>query len=321
MTPARSPRILSSPAPAPGLERAEIERDLLARQASVAAKYFYDRLGSVLFDAITELPEYYPTRTEAAIFRTHGAAMADRVGAGATLVDLGAGNCMKAAGLFALLEPSRYVAVDISVAYLHDALKRLQREHPQLEIVGVGQDFSARLELPVELLSGRRCVLFYPGSSIGNFTPHQAREFLQGARAQAHGGGLLIGVDLVKDAAVLQAAYDDPLGVTAAFNLNVLRQVNERIGADFRLQDWRHVALYDADRSRVEMHLQARRAVVVHWRSGERSFAAGERILTEISCKYTLEGFTALLEQAGFARPSAWTDERGWFAVFWAPSA
>ena len=314
----RTPRLLSTPGVSAEIERAEIERALRLPAASVSPKYFYDRLGSLLFEAITELPEYYPTRTEAQIFRTHGAAMAQRIDAGSTLVDLGAGTCAKAARLFALVEPSRYVAVDISVEFLHDALRLLQREHPQLEMVGVGQDFSARLALPPELMADRPVVFFYPGSSIGNFTPSQAVAFLRGLRAQTQGAGLLIGIDLVKPRALLEAAYDDALGVTAAFNLNVLRQVNRRIGADFELPDWRHVGLYNDEMSRIEMHLEARRDLSVRWPGGQRDFAAGERLHTEISCKYTTEQFRELLWQAGFERAVHWSDERGWFAVFWA---
>ncbi len=322
MTPLRTPRFLQrhaiGDAADSAADRAAIEAGLLRTPAQVAPKYFYDRLGSHLFEAITELPEYYPTRTEAAIFSAHGAAIAQRIGAGATLVDLGAGNCVKASKLFPLLEPTRYVAVDISVDFLHDALKRVQREHPQLDLVGLGQDFSATLELPSELIEDR-AVFFYPGSSIGNFTPVEALAFLQRVRAQAGGGGLLIGVDLVKDAATLQAAYDDALGVTAAFNLNILRQLNRLIGSDFRPADWRHIGLYNEADSRIEMHLEARHALVVHWPGAQRAFRAGERLHTENSCKYTVDGFAALLRQAGFAHPTHWTDERGWFGVFWAP--
>jgi L-histidine N-alpha-methyltransferase len=200
---------------------------------------------------------------------------------------------------------------------LQDALKRVQREHPMLDVVGLGQDFSSTLDLDADLIDGR-AVFFYPGSSIGNFTPDEALAFLKRVRAQAHGGGLLIGVDLVKPSALLQAAYDDALGVTAAFNLNILRQLNRLIGSDFMPADWKHIGLYDEAASRIEMHLEARRDVEVRWPGAQRSFRAGERIHTENSCKYTVEGFAALLREAGFARPEHWTDHRDWFAVFWA---
>ena len=318
MTFLRSPRFIQHPVSDPAAERAEIEAALLRQPASAAPKYFYDRLGSHLFEAITELPEYYPTRTEAAIFAAHGAAMAECIGAGSTLIDLGAGNCAKATRLFPLLEPQRYVAIDISVDFLHEALKRVQREHPQLDVLGLGQDFSARLQLPDAVCAGTPPVFFYPGSSIGNFTPTEALAFLARVRAQASGGGLLIGVDLVKAPAILEAAYADALGVTAAFNLNLLRQLNQLIGSDFHPEDWRHIGLYNEAESRVEMHLEARHDLSVEWPGARRSFRAGERLHTENSCKYTVGAFSALLERAGFATPQHWTDERGWFAVFWA---
>lgn len=313
----RTPRFIQNRVAEQSADLAATKAALMRTPASASPKYFYDRLGSFLFDAITELPEYYPTRTETAIFAAHGAAMAREIGAGSTLIDLGAGNCAKATRLFPLLEPSQYIAVDISVDYLHDALRRVQREHPLLDVVGLGLDFSQTFVLPAALVA-QRPVFFYPGSSIGNFLPDDALAFLKGVRGQAQGGGLLIGVDLVKPAPVLEAAYDDALGVTSAFNLNVLRHLNRLLGADFEPRQWRHIGLYNGPMSRVEMHLEARAALTVRWLGGERCFEAGERIHTENSCKYTVDGFAALLRQAGFDAPQHWTDERGWFAVFWA---
>jgi dimethylhistidine N-methyltransferase len=241
--------------------------------------------------------------------------MAQAVGTGRTLVDLGAGNCEKAGRLFATLAPQRYVAVDISVEFLRNALHCLQREHTQMDMVGVGVDFSQTLRLPPEAGDGPR-TLFYPGSSIGNFTPEAAEAFLRRAHESAAGGNLLIGVDLVKAKSVLDAAYDDALGITAAFNLNLLSHVNRLLGSDFALRDWRHVAFFDEAASRIEMHLEARRALAVRWPGGERRFAQGERIHTENSCKYTVEGFDALLRRAGYTRTRCWTDEQQWFGVF-----
>ena len=317
----RSPRFLQTDHADPIDAVTSARSALLQTPPSIAPKFFYDRLGSTLFEAITELPEYYPTRTEGAIFAAHAASMARAIGSGMVLVDLGAGNCVKAASLFPLLEPCRYVAVDVSVDFLREALRRLQREHPQLDVVGLGQDFSARLDLPDAVLGGGRPVFFYPGSSIGNFDADGALAFLRRIRARADGGGLLIGVDLVKPKAVLEAAYDDALGVTAAFNLNALRHLNGTIGSDFDPAQWKHVAYFDEAMSRVEMHLEARTRADVTWPGGGRSFAAGERIHTENSCKYTVERFAGLLEAAGFATPHCWTDPRGWFSVFWAPAA
>jgi dimethylhistidine N-methyltransferase len=297
--------------------RMELLQGLLATPAFTAPKYLYDALGSKLFDAITELPEYYPSRTEAAIFQAHAAAMAALQPAAATLVDLGAGSCQKAARLFGAFRPQRYVAVDISVDFLRKSLSQLQTQFPALAMLGVGMDFSTSLALPPQAGAGPR-VLFYPGSSIGNFTPEQALAFLQRARATCHGGGLLIGVDLVKSREVLEAAYDDALGVTAAFNRNLLLHLNQLVGADFSLADWQHVAFFNTGESRIEMHLQALQAVQVRWPGGERRFAKGERIHTENSYKWRQADFAALLETAGFRHTQAWTDERGWFAVFWA---
>ncbi len=296
---------------------AELIAGLLQKHAQASPKYFYDSLGSRLFEAITELPEYYPTRTEASIFDNRSAAMAQAVGAGTTLIDLGAGNCAKAVKLFPALQPSRYVAVDISVSFLRDALQRVQHEHPGLDVTGLGLDFSSALTLPVELLRGRP-VFFYPGSSIGNFDPAEASRLLASIREQARGGGLLIGVDLQKPIDVLEAAYDDALGVTAAFNRNLLRNLNHTLGSDFDAAQWKHLALYNAEASRIEMHLEALADLAVQWPGGRRSFSQGERIHTESSYKHTVPGFEALLKQAGFRHTLHWTDAQGWFAVFWA---
>jgi L-histidine Nalpha-methyltransferase len=292
---------------------------LLADDAALPPKFFYDELGSRLFDAITQLAEYYPTRTEASILADQReaivAAALALTGAAPQLVDLGAGSCAKAARLLPALLPSRYVALDISADFLRQALHQLQQAHPQLEMVGVGLDFSKHLALPAPL-AGTRSLVFYPGSSIGNFDPAQALQLLQQAREVAAGGALLIGVDLVKAKPVLDAAYDDNLGVTAAFNLNLLTHLNRLIGADFNPRQWQHVAFFDAARSRVEMHLQAREALWVRFSGGERRFEAGERIHTENSYKWTLGGFGALLRDAGYGQVQHWVDEQGWFAVF-----
>lgn len=303
--------------------RTELLDGLTSPVARISPKYFYDKLGSQLFGAITELPEYYLTRTEAGIFATHGQAMLNPVPPGATLIDLGAGDCVKATQLFPLLQPARYVAVDISVDFLRGALDNLQRHHPLLDILGVGVDFSAGLTLPTQAIDRHNDVrvLFYPGSSIGNFSPGEALSFLRSVHAACgvqSGSGLLVGVDLIKAATELEAAYDDALGVTAAFNRNLLLHVNRLCDTNFQLPDWRHVAFFNAAASRIEMHLQATRTVTVRWADGARVFALGERIHTENSYKWTLDGFTALLRQAGFSSCRHWTDRQRRFAVFWA---
>ncbi|MEO8279929.1 MAG: L-histidine N(alpha)-methyltransferase [Ideonella sp.] len=316
--PARQPRFLQLHHDDPAAARAELLGGLTAPAAFTSPKFLYDRLGSKLFEAITALPEYYPTRTEAAIFAAEAAEMAAAIGPIGSLIDLGAGNCEKASALFETLQPRRYVAVDISVDFLREALGRIAREHPQIEMAGIGLDFSAGLQVPREMLGGRP-IFFYPGSSIGNFTPEHALRFLRGLRDQAGDGGLLIGVDLVKAASILEPAYDDALGVTAAFNLNMLLHLNRQIGSDFRPQDWRHIGIYNAGQSRIEMHLEARQPLSVTWPGGARQFAAGERIHTENSYKYTVPNFRQLLANAGFSAGRHWTDDRDQFAVFWAP--
>ena len=319
MTLRSAPTFFSFPADAlaPGSEAAAVVAGLMAEPPSVSPKYLYGPLGSRLFDAITELPEYYPTRTERALLKTHRDSVARAAGPAPALIDLGAGNCEKARSLFQSLKPSQYVAVDMSVDFLRQSLSQLQRDFPEMEMLGIGTDFSSGLRLPDAVRRDNR-LFFYPGSSIGNFTPEQALAFLAGIRAQcagAHGGGLLIGVDLIKSETLLQAAYDDALGVTAAFNLNLLNNINALIGSDFAVGDWRHHALFNAQASRIEMHLEARRDIQVRWSGGARAFHRGQRIHTENSYKYALPDFKALLAQAGFGRVQTWTDANDWFAL------
>jgi dimethylhistidine N-methyltransferase len=303
--------------------REELAAGLLQPQAGIAPKFFYDPLGSRLFEAITELPEYYPTRTEAAIFSEHLPAIREALGAGCTLIDLGCGSCAKAGKLFhAGVRPARYVAVDISVDFLRDSLQNLKRELPTIDMTGLGLDFTDELKLPDDLPPERR-MFFYPGSSIGNFSPAEACAFLGRLAGQMDAsGGLLIGVDLIKEKSLLDAAYDDALGVTAAFNRNLLRHVNARLDADFDIGDWQHVAFFNEAAARIEMHLEARRDLDAGWpdEAGRRirRFAAGERIHTENSYKYSPDGFSTLLTKAGFADIRMWTDPRGWFALFFA---
>lgn len=308
--------------------RAELTAGLLAARAAVSPKYLYDALGSRLFDAITELPEYYPTRTEGAIIAQHLPAMAQHIPQGAVLVDLGAGSCEKAEKLFEALQPAHYIPIDISVDYLRQTVDCLQRQYPEMRMSGVGLDFSSELKLPPELMTqikGLPIVAFYPGSSIGNFAPEDARGLLSRAQALcaqgAQGSGLLIGVDLAKASEILEPAYDDALGVTASFNLNMLLNINHLIGTNFNPQDWQHVAFFDIHLSRIEMHLQARHDLTVTWPGHSRVFKRGEDIHTENSYKWTVTGFAQLLQSAGFATPASWTDAKDWFSVHWASAA
>lgn len=301
----------------------ELAEGLTAEAASVSPKFFYNALGSKLFEAITGLSEYYPTRTEAGIFAAAHTQIAQTLAETGLnhpcLIDLGAGNCAKALALIPHLQPRQYVPIDISVDFLKDAAGQVQNSFPALDIVGLGMDFSAGLALPNEVQEHDR-VFFYPGSSLGNFQPEQALQFLQHMAdpAQGKARGLLLGIDLVKDTATLEAAYDDALGVTAAFNKNLLRNVNDLLTADFDVRQWRHVALFNTRQSRIEMHLEAMCSLTVGWPGQTRHFLAGERIHTESSYKYTLETMTALLKQSGFRHVRHWTDPQHWFAVFWA---
>ncbi|MDQ3059792.1 MAG: L-histidine N(alpha)-methyltransferase [Pseudomonadota bacterium] len=301
----------------------ELAEGLTASAARIAPKFFYNPLGSRLFEAITGLDEYYPTRTEAAIFadaRLEVAQVLQDAGLNhPCLIDLGAGNCAKALELIPHLGARQYVPVDISVDFLRDAAAQVQQRFPVLDIVGLGMDFSAGLDLPEEVQAHER-VFFYPGSSLGNFHPEEALAFLQQMAdpAQGRARGLLLGIDLVKDTDMLEAAYDDALGVTAAFNKNVLRNANELLGADFDVCRWRHVALFNSAQSRIEMHLEAKYDQTVRWPGHARRFLAGERIHTESSYKYTPESMSDLLARAGFGQIRHWSDPKGWFAVFWA---
>lgn len=301
----------------------ELTAGLLHPQASISPKFFYDALGSKLFEAITALDEYYPTRTEAGIFEAMAQPLANALDSegliAPCLIDLGAGNCAKAAALIPHLQPAQYVPVDISADFLQDAAQQIQGSFPGLSIVGVGMDFSNSLQLP-DAVQPQERVFFYPGSSLGNFTPAQALQFLQriSEPSQGNARALLIGIDLIKDTATLEAAYDDALGVTAAFNKNMLRHVNTLLGADFDVRQWRHVARFNTAESRIEMHLEATAEAVVQWAGNTRRFAEGERIHTESSYKYTVPSMTALLQQAGFSNVQHWTDAQGWFGVFWA---
>lgn len=298
----------------------EINAGLSATNASISPKYFYDHLGSSLFSSICHLPEYYPTRTEAHIFNRYRQEIAAIAGTGGMMFDLGAADCVKAESWFEAFKPDHYVAIDISSSFLLESLKRLKGRFPHMAMSGLGMDFSEHLELPSHLQCDKP-KFFYPGSSIGNFTPEQALAFLKRVRSRCGDKGqLLIGVDLVKPIETLVPAYDDALGVTAAFNLNALNQMNRIVGANFKLDDWRHVALFNVEQSRIEMHLEAQRQVEVVWihedRPVSRKFANNERIHTENSYKYEPKAFADLLHEAGFSDARFWTDDQRWFGVY-----
>ena len=298
--------------------RAELSAGLLADSAYTAPKYFYDALGSKLFAAICDLPEYYLSRTEAEIFDTHLSEIAEVIGTGSTMIDLGAGNCAKAASLFAALQPAKYVPVDISVDFLRAAVGELQQRYPHIQMTALGMDFSSALQLPDTVQKSKR-LFFYPGSSIGNFMPAEAVEFFRRLRAACDSeSGLLIGVDLIKDPKILNAAYNDALGVTASFNLNLLLHLNQVLNTNFDIHQWRHHGFFNIEQSRIEMYLEAKHALTVNWPNGERRFGKGERIHTENSYKYTPENFVQILQQSGFSVTCTWSDARNWFMVCYA---
>jgi dimethylhistidine N-methyltransferase len=301
-------------------ERRALVAGLLSTPASIAPKYFYDAAGCALFAAICRLPEYYPTRTEVAIFERYREEIIAAAGTGKQLVDLGAGDCRKAAGWLPFLAPWRYLAIDIAEDALAPALSQLAVDFPSIDMRGVLADFARGLDLSRDL-DDDAVTFFYPGSSIGNFAPTDAARFLHAIRRHcgSHGrGGLLIGVDTAKNAARLNAAYDDAAGVTAAFNRNVLAHVNRVLGTRFAPDAFVHRAFYDEARSRVEMHLEAGTAQTVGIEGIARTFAAGERIHTENSYKYAPPDFIAMLGRAGFGDVRCWQDDAGDFAVYYA---
>jgi dimethylhistidine N-methyltransferase len=289
----------------------EIEKGLLQADATLAPKYFYDDLGSQLFHAITLLDEYYPPRIEAKIFADHAADMAYWLGDFDEFVDVGAADGKKAQSLFSVFKVKRYVAVDISAEYLGRAVEALQRTDPQISMRPLVQDFSERLMVDDSFSK----LFFYPGSSLGNFTPEQAKNWLDGLRQHQGCTGLVLGIDLVKAKHLLDAAYDDAIGVTASFNLNALRHVNRILGSDFDPKQWLHRGFFNQALSRIEMRLEARQAVDVQWPGGRRSFKAGESIHTESSYKYTVESLERLLKSVGFSQTKIYTDSAQWFAV------
>jgi dimethylhistidine N-methyltransferase len=297
----------------------DFARDLLAGLRSeprqVAPKYFYDAAGSTLFERICELPEYYVTRTELAILQEHGAAMAECIGPRADVIEFGAGASRKIRLLLQRLNaPQRFVPVDISGEHLVEAAGQLRREHPLLRVEPLVADFTQPLQLPAPV--GRR-VGFFPGSSLGNFEPEAARKLLARMAQWLQGGGLLIGVDLVKPPHELHAAYNDAQGVTAAFNRNLLVRANRELGADFDVERFDHYAFYQPQQQRIEMHLLSRGEQEVAVCGQRFRFAHGQPLHTENSYKFTLPGFQALARSAGFEVDAVWTDAAQRFAMHW----
>ena len=301
--------------PTPADMRAEVLDGLSQPQKRLSPKFFYDARGSALFDAICELREYYPTRTEIGILRRYGHEIAALLGRDALLVELGSGSSRKIRVLLEALRPAVYMPVDISREHLLRSAEALADAFPGLDVHAVCADYSVPFELPVDDHDHPRAA-FFPGSSIGNFEPADAERFLRRVGAMlGQGGRLLIGVDLVKDVGVLEAAYNDADGVTAAFNLNLLQRINRELGADFDLAAFRHDAFFNEASSRIEMHLISTVAQQVRVAGRRFSFREGETIHTECSYKYRVEDFHALARRAGYKPERVWTDSTPLFSV------
>ena len=301
--------------PARGAFEAALIAGLRQMPKRLPCKYFYDRQGSLLFEQICRLREYYPTRTETALLRTHATEMAALIGEDAELVEFGAGSLQKVGILLdAMTSPRRYVPIDISSDYLTAMAAQLGRRYPGLSVKPHIADFTQPICLPAP--QGRR-VGFFPGSTIGNFERAEAIAFLRRAAALLKGSGLLIGADLVKDPAMLHAAYNDAAGITAAFNKNILARANREADADFDLEAFAHYAFYEPRLQRVEMHLVSLERQRVGVAGVDIGFEEGETIHTENSHKYTIEGFRELTRQAGFVPRAVWCDPAQLFSIHW----
>jgi L-histidine N-alpha-methyltransferase len=296
----------------------EILHGLSRQQKSLSPKFFYDERGSALFDAICELPEYYPTRTELQIMQTHIEAIAGLIGPRASVIELGSGSSLKTRILLEHLEtPAAYVPVDISRDHLASTAKALSRDFPGLDILPVAADFTHPFPLPSPRISPSRNLVYFPGSTIGNFSTSAAHDLLR-VMHQAAGsrGALLIGVDMKKDPAILHLAYNDRAGITAEFNLNLLRRLNREFGADFELTNFSHRAIWNEACGRIEMHLvsQCEQSVRIGGRTFQ--FEQDEFLVTEHSHKYSESRFRTMARRAGFLPTCSWTDPEGWFSLF-----
>jgi dimethylhistidine N-methyltransferase len=301
-------------------EANEFAIDVLAGLTSspkrLPPKYFYDSVGSALFERITELPEYYPTRTEIGILREHAQDIAALVPADAALIEFGSGSSTKTRIILSAAPSLKaYVPVDISAEFLRDQTAALRREYPAIAMLPIAADFSRPFALPPAIAKMPR-VGFFPGSTIGNFEPHEAAAFLRHAGSiLGPGASFIVGVDLVKDAQVLQRAYNDSAGVTAQFNLNLLARINRELGAKFNLACFEHHAFFNRERSRIEMHLASLKRQRVKLLGECIELRAGETIHTENSYKYSIESFGAMARGAGWTPTAVWTDAESRFSV------
>jgi len=295
---------------------ADVLEGLAGTPKRLPAKYFYDEAGSRLFERITELPEYYPTRTELRILESSAESIAGLADPGAALIEFGSGSTAKARLLLRHMVSVRaYVPVDISAEFVNGEAARLQADFPALRVLPVAADFTGAFELPAAVKAGPR-LGFFPGSTIGNLEPHEVTGFLRRAkRALGQAAAFVVGVDLVKDPEVLYAAYNDSQGVTAQFNRNLLVRINRELGADFDVSAFEHHAFYHRELRRIEMHLASLRRQKVRILGKCFEFRAGETIHTENSYKYTIESFAALARGAGWSIGAVWTDPDRYFSV------
>ncbi|MGI9258122.1 MAG: L-histidine N(alpha)-methyltransferase [Gammaproteobacteria bacterium] len=298
-------------------EKAEIIDGLRSDQKRISPKYFYDQRGSELFNEICTLPEYYLTRTEAVIMVNHAKEMATRIGPRVAVIEFGAGSNAKAKRLLGVLDsPLAYVPVEISGEYLSEQADDLQRDFPDLSIKPVVADFTKPFDLPEHPVTPERNLIFFPGSTIGNFTREAALDLLRVMLAEAKsGGGLLIGVDLIKSFDTVYAAYNDSQGVTEEFNRNALFHINDGLGATFQPELFRHEAIYDKQKDRIEMRLISLEQHEVDVAGHAIEFESGEHIVTEYSHKYSISGFKALAESAGWRHEAVWSDTDDLYSV------
>lgn len=302
--------------PSDDLTHAVIE-GLKKPQKELSPVWFYDELGSFLFDSICELPEYYLTRTEIEIMRHYAPEMAQHIGRDAAIIELGSGTSLKTRLLLDQIEmPATYVPIDIAREHLLDAAGAIARDYPELRVLPVCANFMQDFALPEYIADARRRVVYFPGSTIGNFDVEQARQLLSRIRKTiGQDGAVLIGIDLRKDPRVLQRAYNDEAGVTAEFNINALRHLNRELGADFDLEAFEHAAIWVENKSRIEMHLISKQDQSVHIGDQELQIARGEHIRTEYSHKYTLESFSDLAASADLSVSRVWMDPAKLFSV------
>ena len=296
----------------------DLQQGLALQRKSISPKYFYDEVGSQLFDQICELPEYYPTRTELSILDTHAHEIAQKMGPHAEILEFGAGSMQKVRVLLdAMDRPARYIPIDISAEHLLGAATQMAKDYPDLQVEPLEADYTQDLVLPPDTPPDGKRVGFFPGSTLGNFEPLDALHFMRMCAKTLQGGALLLGADLVKSPDVLHAAYSDAQGVTAQFNRNLLVRANRELGANFQIDQFAHSAFYNAPYQRIEMHLMSTCRQTVRVGDASFAFVQGETFHTENSYKFTIDGLSQLALRAGFTPGQSWTDPENQFCLLW----